>query len=96
MSFVGSGKNNHQITEDNKSEVARLRYQIEQEYRAAELALHGCAAGVSKHAFITAKMERMGECQQQLAKLVSGQQAMNIYIEVTEGRETTTEKGKQP
>ena len=39
--------------------MARLRYQIEQEYRAAELALHGCAAGVSKHAFITAKQVRV-------------------------------------
>jgi len=81
---------------ENKSEVARLRYQIEQEYQAAELALHGLAAGVSRHAFITAKMERMGECHAQLARLVGGQQAMNIYIEVTEGRETTAEKGKQP
>ncbi|MGB8347824.1 MAG: hypothetical protein WCD86_23295 [Ktedonobacteraceae bacterium] len=80
--------------EENKSEVARLRYQIEQEYRAAELAMNGFAAGVSRHQFITAKMEHMGECCAQLTKLVGGQEAMNIYIKVTEGTGTTAEKGK--
>ena len=49
-----------------KSEVARLRYQIEQEYRAAELAMNGFAAGTARHDFITAKMERVGECRNRL------------------------------
>ncbi|MGB8346692.1 MAG: hypothetical protein WCD86_17525 [Ktedonobacteraceae bacterium] len=80
--------------EDNKSEVARLRYQIEQEYQAAELAMNGFAVGVSRHAIITAKMEHMGECCAQLTKLVGGQEAMNIYIEATEGTKTTAKKGK--
>lgn len=81
--------------EDNKSEVARLRYQIEQEYQAAELAMNGFAVGGTRHQFITAKMEHLGECCAQLTTLVGGQEAMNIYIEVTEGTGTTMEKGKR-
>jgi hypothetical protein len=86
--------------DDCKSEVARLRYRIEQEYQAANLAMNGFAAGVACHQFITAKMERMGECCQQLAKLVGDREAMNIYIEATEatdapatGTDPTAEKG---
>ncbi|MGB8346282.1 MAG: hypothetical protein WCD86_15470 [Ktedonobacteraceae bacterium] len=68
-----------------KSEVARLRYQIEQEYRAAELALNGFAAGVARHDFITAKMERVGECRKELAKFVGETEATRICVEVIDG-----------
>src|SRR5579863_10175027 len=70
-----------------KSEVARLRYQIEQEYRAAELAMNGFAAGTARHDFITAKMERVGECRKELAQFVGDQEATRICVEVIDGPE---------
>ncbi|MGB8347089.1 MAG: hypothetical protein WCD86_19535 [Ktedonobacteraceae bacterium] len=71
-----------------KSEVARLRYQIEQEYRAAELAMNGLALGTTRHDFINAKMDRVGECRQQLAQIVGEQEATRICVEVTDGTNT--------
>jgi hypothetical protein len=50
------------------SEVARLRAQIEAEYQAAQRGLTGLAAGTTRHAFITAKMERMTQYLQQLTE----------------------------
>jgi len=49
---------------ENHSEVARLMQQINEANEAAYQALYGLAAGVSKHEFITAKMERIGECHE--------------------------------
>ena len=65
--------------------MARLRYQIEQEYLAAELAMNGFAAGGSRHEFITAKMERVGECRKELAQFVGDQEATRICVEVIDG-----------
>jgi hypothetical protein len=70
-----------------KSEVARLRYRIDQEYRAAELALYGFAAGVSRHDFINAKMDRVGECRKELAQFVGDLEATRICVEVMSGIE---------
>jgi len=71
-----------------KSEVARLRYQIEQEYRAAELAMNGFAMGVSRHDFINAKMERVGECRKELAQFVGDLEATRICVEVSDKKMT--------
>ncbi len=38
--------------ENNKSEVARIKRQIELEYEAAQRGLYGFAAGAAKHEFI--------------------------------------------
>jgi hypothetical protein len=43
----------------NKSEVARMREQIDREREAAHRALHAPALGTAHHAFINARMERM-------------------------------------
>ena len=63
---------------ENQSEVARLRQQIADEYTAAQRALNGLAFGTSKHRFITAKMERIGACHQQLQTLVGEQEATRM------------------
>jgi hypothetical protein len=52
------------ITAENKSEVARLMRQISEANEAAYQALYGLAQGTAQHAFITARMERMGECHE--------------------------------
>lgn len=67
---------------ENKSEVARLRERLELEYQAAEWGLHGFAAGVSRHEFITAKMERMGDYHQQLAQLIGTDEATRMLVEI--------------
>ena len=48
------------MTQYNRSEVARLKAQIEAEVQAAQWALCGVALGAAKHQFITSRMERMG------------------------------------
>ena len=62
------------------SEVAALREQISLEYMAATLGLQGLNAGTSRHAFITAKQERIGELHEQLQELV-GEEAMPLVTQ---------------
>jgi hypothetical protein len=52
------------------SEVAQLLSQISKEYEAAQRGLGGLSSGVSKHAFITARMEHMGRLHNQLQSIV--------------------------
>jgi hypothetical protein len=67
-----------------KSEVARLLQQIEQEYQAAQYGLNGLAAGVSRHNFITARMENMGLCHKALTTIVGDEQATKMVAETLE------------
>jgi hypothetical protein len=52
------------------SEVARLLNQIKEEYEAALRGVSGLAQGISRHSFITTRMENMGKLQIQLDELV--------------------------
>ena len=69
---------------ENHSEVARLMQQINEANEAAYQALYGLAAGVSKHEFITAKMERIGECHEALKVLVGEHEANMLLAETLE------------
>ncbi len=62
------------------SEIARLMQRIELEYQAANNALYGLAAGIAKHEFITARMERMGELHEELKTLVGAEQATQLFV----------------
>jgi L-cysteine desulfidase len=53
-----------------RSEVTRLLSQISAEYEAAQRGLSGLSYGTSQHAFITARMENMGQLHQELHTLV--------------------------
>ena len=55
---------------EQRSEVARLLSQINAEYEAAQRGITGLAYGTSKHEFITARMENMGQLHGQLQLLV--------------------------
>ena len=55
---------------EQRSEVARLLAQISAEYEAAQRGLTGLAQGVSRHEFITARMENMGQLHCELHSLV--------------------------
>jgi len=53
-----------------QSEVAQLLQRLADEYQAAQWGLTGLAYGMSKHQFITAKMENMGKAVEALTELV--------------------------
>lgn len=55
---------------EQRSEVARLLSQISAEYEAAQRGLSGFASGSSRHEFITARMENMGQLHTQLQSIV--------------------------
>ena len=71
------------MSEQNKSEVARLLNQIREEYEAGVNALKGLALGTARHSFITASMENMGKLQEQLDELV-GEGAIALVIQALE------------
>ncbi len=78
------------MSEENRSEVARLMRQIELEYEAAQRGLTGYAE-VAKHAFITARLEKIGEHHALLQQLTGEQKAAHFLVTVFEGYNTGTE-----
>jgi hypothetical protein len=67
------------------SEVAQLRQRIAEEYQAAKWGLSGLACGTAQHIFITARMENMSRCHEQLSILVgSEQEATRLVAETLE------------
>ena len=64
-----------------ESEVARLMRQIASEYMAAQAGMSGLAIGTAQHKFITARMENMGRCHEQLISLVGKEQATKLLAE---------------
>ena len=73
---------------NSNSAVARIKEQIDAEAEAAQLALYGPAQGISKHQFITARMERMGKLHEQLKGLI-GDEADQYLISAMEKRDTS-------
>jgi hypothetical protein len=69
--------------ENNQSEIARLRAAIQSEYEAAWSAMYGPAQGLAKHAFITARMERMDNLYVELSRI--DEQATDFLVQVMEG-----------
>ncbi len=64
-----------------KSAIARLRQQIDQEYEAARQGLSGFCSGAARHDFIQAKTENIGKYHQQLIDLVGPEQAISIIVD---------------
>jgi hypothetical protein len=67
-----------------QSEVARLMEQIAAEYMAAQAGMSGLAMGTAQHAFITARMENMHKCQEELKTLVGEQEAIKLVVQSIE------------
>ena len=65
----------------NHSEVARIKAEFEFQRAAAHDALHGLSQGVSKHSFITSKMERMGMLHEALKEKIGEEEAIKFIIE---------------
>ncbi len=62
---------------EHGSEVARLLAQISAEYEAAQRGIDAFAYGASKHEFITARMEHMGQLHNELQSIV-GESAIEL------------------
>lgn len=71
-----------------QSEVTLLQQQIELQLEAMRRGMSGFATGKARHAFIRAQMDRVGECQDELAKFVgegvANQVICSLYVEVME------------
>lgn len=81
------------------SEIARLRREIEQELESMRLGLVGFAAGHARHAFIHARMDRVGSCRDQLAYRLGDRAARQIVYQIydqTMERELPTPKVVTP
>lgn len=65
-----------------KSEVARIRQQIEMEIEAMRRGMNEVALGTARHDFIHRKMERIGNCQDSLAAHVGQTEASQIVCQV--------------
>jgi hypothetical protein len=66
-----------------ESEIARIRETIAKEYMAAKWGLTGFAQGTAKHAFISARMERIEEGRKALEAHV-GNEAIALVAETIE------------
>ena len=64
----------------SESEVARLRREIVLSYQAC-LSVFESPSITAPHAFITAKMEKIAECQEQLIDIVGADAATSITVE---------------
>jgi hypothetical protein len=69
---------------DHRSDIARLRQRIAEEYEAATRGLTGFATGFATHQFITQRMEHIGMCHETLQRLVGEQEATRIVAETLE------------
>ncbi len=67
--------------ENNQSEIAQIKQQIEAEQESARRALHSSAYGAAQHRFITARMERMGILHSRLKDLVGEAEAAKMLAE---------------
>ena len=67
------------MQETNKSEVARLRHQLEQECEALHRGLYGLAS-VAAHEIIRHRYQAIGDCADELAKHVGQEQARDILV----------------
>ncbi len=63
------------------SEVARIKGEIETAYFSGRLGLSGLASGVSRHAVMTTKTERIGHLHEELQTIVGVDQAMQVVAE---------------
>ena len=77
------GDNMH-TNENTKSEVAQLLAQIQAEYESGMLGFSGLASGTTKHNFITARMERIGQLHHELCEIVGHDQGTALLVHALE------------
>lgn len=72
--------------DSNQSEVARIKAQIAAGQESAQRALTSFAYGVSKHEFITRRMERMAALHEALKAITSEEEANQALRDAMEGK----------
>jgi len=80
---------------DNKSEIARIKAQIEAEQKSAWRAMNSSAYGTAVHQFITARLERMAMLHEHLKDLVGAQEAAKALKEALDKEVKSGNNGKQ-
>ena len=70
------------MQDTNQSEVAHLVRDIEDEYKSGKLGLEGLAEGISQHAFITARMEKMAADIAQIVALAGEEEARDVLMKL--------------
>jgi len=68
------------MDETNKSEVARIKQQIAIEYQAASRVFTDFNAA-ARHAYLTARQEKLGACLEELTQHMSPEDAMQTFIQ---------------
>ncbi len=76
------------------SEITLLKEQIDAEARAAQQGMYGLAQGVSRHQFITVRMERMGMLHERLESLIGSAEATKYLIDTIDKRMTVPANSK--
>ncbi len=70
----------------HKSEVARVREEIELQLEAMRRGMYGFASGTARHDFVRARMDRIGEYRQKLTDHIGEQNAdqmvYSLYSEI--------------
>jgi hypothetical protein len=66
----------------NRSEVAKIMHRIEEEYAAMQNGMYGLVAGVARHDLIRARLDRVGQSQQELAQQVGEEIATRLVCEL--------------
>jgi hypothetical protein len=66
---------------NHRSDLARIVAQIDAEAQAAWNALYGPMQGNAKHAFITARYDRLGQLREQLTSIVGKEGAMRAVAD---------------
>jgi hypothetical protein len=94
-SLYVKGEREMPAQQQHKSEVAKMRLQIQLENQAALLAVKGLSYGVSQHKFITMRMESIEGLHKQLVEKVGVEEADSILIEAMEVTEVQPPTGPQ-
>jgi hypothetical protein len=67
--------------QNNQSEVARVKADIELHYRAAQYAQYGTSVGTSQHKVISRNMTHVGKGQEELVGLIGENDATVFLID---------------
>jgi len=65
----------------NQSEIRRLLEEIDSQYQSAHQALYNLNLGTAQHAFITARMDRIGQSLDELKNLLGEDEAAKLIIQ---------------
>lgn len=68
------------MVNNNQSEIARLKAEIELESAACQYALNALSLGTARHSFITSKMERIGELHKKLKTRIGEEKTARFVV----------------